>query len=268
VVTEDAEINFLSSILHGGKPDMTNNPTRLQIFVMGENKWRFENEWPLARTQWTPFYLGSAGNANTLNGDGHLSRNQTETAKCAPDTFISKHEDPVPTCGGRVVGNGGQRNQTEIEKRNDVLVYTLPQLTQAMEVTGPVSMKLFASSSTPDADFAVKLVDVYPDGRPFNVCDGILRASFRRGLDKKGELMKPGTVYELNIDVDMTSYLFKIGHRLRVEIAGSNFPHYSRNPHTGAKADTDAAAKEALQTIYHSPEYPSRIILPVIPQEH
>jgi putative CocE/NonD family hydrolase len=268
VVTEDAEINFISSILHGEKADMTDTQTRLQIFVMGENKWRFENEWPLERTQWTAFYLGSVGNANTLNGDGYLSRNQMEIAKGFSDSFISKHEDPVPTCGGRVVGNGGQRNQMEIEKRKDVLVYTLPQLTKDMEVTGPVSMKLFASSSTPDADFAVKLVDVYPDGRPFNVCDGILRASFRRGLDKKSELMKPGIVYELDIDVDVTSYLFKPGHWLRVEIAGSNFPHYSRNPHAGAKADTDAAAQEAVQTIYHSPEYPSRIILPVIPHDY
>ncbi|OGV49624.1 MAG: hypothetical protein A2X49_04670 [Lentisphaerae bacterium GWF2_52_8] len=265
MVTEDPEVDFLSSILQGKKPRTAQNPSRLQIFVMGENKWRFEDEWPLARTEWTPFYLGSGGHANTSNGDGWLGRDKVETKKCATDSFVSDPENPVPTCGGRGVGNAGQRNQSEIEKRNDVLVYSLPPLTEDMEVTGPVTMKLFASSSSPDADFAVKLVDVFPDGRPFNVCDGILRARFRGGLDKKPELMRPGTVYELDIDVDVTSYLFKRGHRVRIEIAGSNFPHYSLNPHTGQKPGSDTGMQKATQTIYHSSEYSSCIILPVIP---
>lgn len=265
MVTEEPEIDFLTSILNGKKPGTARNPSRIQIFVMGENKWRFENEWPLKRTQWAPFYLGSAGHANTSNGDGWLSRNRIETRKCPPDTFTSDPTNPVPTCGGRGVGNGGQRNQSEIEKRNDVLVYTLPPLTEPMEVTGPVAMRLFASASTPDADFAVKLVDVFPDGRPFNVCDGILRARFRGGLDKKPELMKPGFIYELNIDVDVTSYLFMRGHRVRIEIAGGNFPHYSRNPNNGNRTDTEIKFRKSVQKIYHSAEYPSCIILPVIP---
>jgi putative CocE/NonD family hydrolase len=265
MVSEDAEVDFLSSILKGKSPKTASNPSPLQIFVMGENKWRFENEWPLERTQWTPIYLGSAGHANTSNGDGWLSRNLIETRKCPPDTFTTDPTNPVPTCGGRGVGNGGQRNQSEIEKRKDVLVYTLPPLTEAMEVTGPVSVKLFVSVSTLDADFAVKLVDVYPDGRPFNVCDGILRARFRGGLDKKPKLMKPGTVYELSFEVDVTSYLFKRGHRVRIQIAGSNFPRFSRNPNTGRKVDTDTTLRKSVQKIYHSAEYPSCIILPVIP---
>jgi putative CocE/NonD family hydrolase len=268
MVTEEPEVDFLYSILSGKEPKTARNPSRIQIFVMGANKWRFENEWPLKRTQWTPFYLGSSGHANTSNGDGWLSRDKVEIKKCAPDTFSSDPRNPVPTCGGRGIGNSGQRNQSEIEKRNDVLVYTLPQLTEPMEVTGPVSVKLFVSASTPDADFAVKLVDVYPDGRPFSVCDGILRARFRGGLDKKPELMKPGTVYELDFELDVTSYLFKSGHRVRIQIAGSNFPHFSRNSHTGSKAGTDTVMRKSVQKIYHSSQYPSCIILPVIPDEH
>lgn len=265
MVTEDPEVDFLSALLKGRDPRTARNPGRLQIFVMGENRWRFENEWPLKRTRWTPFYLGSAGRANTSKGDGWLGRDPVETKNCATDSFTSDPGNPVPTCGGRGVGNAGQRNQSEVEKRDDVLVYTLPALTDNMEVTGPVSMTLFASATTPDADFAVKLVDVYPDGRPFNVCDGILRARFRGGLDRKPARLKPGVVYELNIDVDVTAYVFKRGHRVRVEVAGSNFPHYSRNPHTGAPLAADTPARKAVQTIYHSAEYPSCLVLPVIP---
>ncbi len=265
LVTEEPEVDFLTSLLRGKRPRTAANPAPLQIFVMGANRWRFENEWPLKRTQWTPFYLGSGGHANTSKGDGWLSRDPVGTKTCAPDVFTSDPANPVPSCGGRGAENSAQRNQSEIEKRKDVLVYTLPALTEPLEVTGPVSMKLFASISTPDADFAVKLVDVYPDGRPFNVCDGILRARFRGGLDKKPQMMKPGQVYELLIDVDVTSYLFKPGHRIRLEIAGSNFPHYARNPNTGKRVDTDTSMRTSIQTVYHSSDYPSCLILPVIP---
>jgi putative CocE/NonD family hydrolase len=222
---------------------------------MGANQWRFENEWPLKRTQWTPLYLGP----------GCLSRDPVETRDCPPDTFCYDPQNPVPTCGGRMVGSGGQRNQSEIEKRNDVRVYTLPPLTDDLEATGPVSLILFASSTAPDTDFTVKLVDVYPDGRPFSVCDGILRARFRGGVDKAPELLQPGVVYEMTIDVDCTAYVFRRGHRIRVQISSSNFPHYSRNPNTGRETAGDTATQPATQTIHHSAEYPSRLILPVIP---
>lgn len=266
LVSEDKEINFLQSILEGRTPDSAKDPARIQIFVMGDNKWRFEDEWPLKRTQWTPFYIGSCGKANTSSGDGWLSRSKVETSDCPPDTFTFDPENPVPTCGGRMVGKGGQRNQSEVENRSDVLVYTLPPLTGDMEVTGPVSMKLFVSSTAKDTDFTVKLVDVYPDGRPMNVCDGILRARFRNGTDKRPELMVPGRVYELDIYVDVTSYVFKRGHRVRIEISSSNFPHYSRNPNTGGDPATDTVMMKAVQTVYHSSECPSCIILPVIPR--
>jgi putative CocE/NonD family hydrolase len=166
------------------------------------------------------------------------------------------------------VGQGGQRDQTEVEKRTDVLVYTLSSpLPKSLEVTGEVWMRLHASSSARDTDFTVKLVDVYPDGRPMSVCDGILRARFRGGLDKKPELLTPGTVYGLDIRVDVTSYLFKAGHNIRIEISSSNFPRFSRNLNTGNEVATDTEVRRATQTIHHSAEYPSCIILPVVPTE-
>ncbi|MEI6166706.1 MAG: CocE/NonD family hydrolase [bacterium] len=267
LVTEDHEIDFLTCLLKGQVPESAGNPSPLQIFVMGENKWRFENEWPLKRTNWTPFYLGGNGHANTASGDGRLSRFKLDGNECPPDIFISDPQNPVPTCGGRGVGNAGQRDQSDIENRQDVLVYTLPPLEQPMEVTGPVSVTLFAAASTPDADFAVKLVDVYPDGRPYNVCDGIMRARFRGGIEKEPQLMNPGTVYEFSFEVDVTAYVFMQGHGVRLEIAGSNFPHYSRNPNTGRTAGDEAELQESVQMVYHSREYPSRLILPVIPQD-
>ena len=266
IVTEDAEIDFIASILRGQEPDTVQNPAPLQLFVMGDNHWRFENEWPLRRTQWTPFYLGSGGHANSAAGDGTLGWDQATAAQSRPDTFTYDPENPVPTWGGRGVGSSGQRDQTEIEKRSDILVYTLPPLPADMEVTGPVSMTLFASSSARDTDFTVKLVDVDPAGKPVSVCDGILRARFRGGLDKPSELLIPGKVYELIIDVDVTAYVFKQGHRIRVQLSSSNFPHYSRNPNTGNPIATDTGRQLAVQTVHHSAEHPSCIILPVIPR--
>ena len=265
LVTEDAEIDFISAILRGQTPGTAQNPAPLQIFVMGVNQWRFENEWPIQCTQWTPLYLGSGGHANTSAGDGTLNRNKVAAVQ-SPDTFTYDPENPVPTWGGRGKGSSGQRDQSAIEKRADVLVYTLSPLTADMEVTGPVTMTLFASSTARDTDFTVKLVDVDPDGRPFSVCDGILRARFRGGLDKPAELLTPGKTYELKIDVDVTAYVFKQGHRVRVQISSSNFPHYSRNPNTGNPIAADTDMQPAVQTVYHSAEHPSCIILPVIPR--
>ncbi|MCG3150466.1 MAG: Cocaine esterase [Verrucomicrobiae bacterium] len=249
IVTETAEIDFLTAQLRGQTPVAP----RLEIFVMGDNEWRCENEWPLQRTRWTPLYLGPAGS---------LSWNKAAASQ--PDTFTYDPQNPVPTWGGRGVGRSGQREQTEIEKRPDVLVYTLPALPDDLEVTGPVTLTLFAASSARDTDFTVKLVDVFPDGRSFNVCDGILRARFRGGVDQPPELLVPGQVYELTIDVDVTAYVFKRGHGIRVQISSSNFPHYSRNPNTGNPLATDTEMQLAVQTIHHSAEHPSCLVLPVI----
>jgi putative CocE/NonD family hydrolase len=235
-----------------------------RIFVMGKNIWRDENEWPLKRTEYTKYYFHSDGSANTLKGDGALS-----TEKCGDepgDKFVYDPENPVPTHGGfLMLAEGGPLDQREIEKREDVLVYTSKALEKDMEVTGPVKVVLYAASSATDTDWTGKLVDVYPDGRAFNLCDGIIRARYRDSpLGEKLSLIEPGKVYRYEIDLWVTSNVFLKGHRIRVEISSSNFPRFDRNPNTGHKFGTDAELQKAKQKVYHNSEYPSCIVLPVI----
>lgn len=242
----------------------------VKIFVMGENVWRDEREWPLARTQYTKYYFGSKGKANSLWGDGTLA--PTAPAKGAPsDRFVYDPNNPVPTLGGATCcGEAvtpvpmGPRDQRPAARRDDVLVYTTAPLDRDVEVTGPVQVKLYASSTAPDTDFTAKLVDVFPNGFAMNVADGIIRARYRESWEKTS-LMTPGRVYEFTIDLWSTSNVFKKGHQIRVEISSSNFPHYDRNPNTGAEFGTTTELKVATQTIYHDAERPSHIVLPIIP---
>jgi len=234
-----------------------------RIFVMGVNQWRDEQEWPLARTVYTPYYFHSEGSASTLAGDGGLDTQQPRNEPA--DLFIYDPAEPVPTAGGcNMLGMGGSRDQREVEKRKDVLVYTSDVLQEPLEVTGPVKVVLYASSSATDTDWTAKLVDVEPDGRAFNLCDGIIRARFRNG-DTETSLIRPGKVYRYDIDLWVTSNVFLPGHRIRVEISSSNFPRFDRNPNTGHKFGADAELQKATQTVYHDQRYPSHILLPVIP---
>ena len=148
--------------------------------------------------------------------------------------------------------------------RQDVLVYTSPRLQSGVEVTGPIEARLYVSSSAKDTDFTVKLVDVYPDGKAYNVQEGILRARFREGFDKK-VWMVPGEVYEVSIDLHATSNYFGPGHRIRLEVSSSNFPRFSRNLNTGGDNYSETEWVVAKNALHHSEEYPSHIILPVIP---
>jgi uncharacterized protein len=238
----------------------------VHLFVMGVNRWRDEQEWPLARTRYTPFYLTSKGHANTGKGDGALVWTLGKKAK--PDQFLYDPRDPVPTMGGAVccdpkVFPWGPMDQRPVEKRKDVLVYTSDPLKQDLEVTGPVKVVLHASSSAPDTDFTAKLIDVFPNGEARNLTDGVLRLRYRNGLEK-AELAEPGEVYPLTIDVGVTSNVFLEGHRIRVEISSSNFPRFDRNPNTGRTLADETTLKKAQQTVYHSRVYPSHVLLPVI----
>jgi putative CocE/NonD family hydrolase len=150
-----------------------------------------------------------------------------------------------------------------VEERADVLVYSTPPLKEAVEVTGPITVTLYAASTAPDTDFTAKLVDVHPDGTAINLNNGIIRARYRDSLEKP-ELIEPGRVYEYTIDVWPTSNLFKERHQIRLEISSSNFPHYDRNPNTGDPFGASAEMRAADQTIYHSPDRPSRVVLPIV----
>lgn len=235
-----------------------------RIFVMGENKWRDENEWPLARTVYTPYYLHSKGSANTLRGDGTLNTQKPKGE--SKDTFEYDPHNPVPTLGGCNLVNcpAGPYDQTKAQQRQDVLVFTSEKLTEPVEVTGPVKVILYAASSAPDTDWTAKLVDVHPDGTPYNLCDGIIRAQFRESMNTPSTI-EPGKVYRYEIDLWVTSNVFLKDHKIRVEISSSNFPRFDRNPNSGLPFGTDTKLNKASQTIYHNARHPSHILLPVIP---
>jgi len=231
----------------------------VRVFVMGENIWRNENEWPLARTRYTPFYFHSGGKANSRHGDGCLA--STGPADEPFDSYIYDPRNPVPT---HEMGMGAY-NQIEFENRNDMLVYTSAPLESALEVTGPVEIKLYAASSAEDTDFSGKLVDVWPDGKAYNIAEGILRAGYRESGTQFKPII-PDSIYEYSISLGCTSNVFKPGHRVRVEISSSNFPKWERNLNTGHPLGQDAEIKLAMQTVFHDQRYPSHIILPVIPR--
>jgi hypothetical protein len=158
------------------------------------------------------------------------------------------------------------RDHSSIEEREDVLVYSTPVLSEAIEVTGPIRMVLYAATSAKDTDWVARLLDVYPDGKVYNLQDGILRARYRGGKNKPASLLEPGKVYQYEIDLWLTSNVFLPGHRIRLEITSSNFPRFDRNLNTGEDPATGTRMEKARQTVYHSAEYPSHLILPVIPR--
>jgi uncharacterized protein len=242
----------------------------LRIFIMGENRWRDEREWPLARTRYTNYYFQSNGRANSLNGDGELSAAPPKSDRVAKDTYTYDPADPVPTLGGNNccwtdIVPMGPFDQRAAERRDDVLVFTSSQLTEPLEITGPIIVRLFASTTARDTDFTAKLVDVHPNGFAQNLQDGIIRAR-NRVAGKPAQLIEPGKVYEYTIDLWATSNVFLPGHRIRVEVASSNFPRFDRNLNTGDVAATGTQVARATQTIYHDPDRPSHIVLPVIPR--
>jgi putative CocE/NonD family hydrolase len=239
----------------------------VKIFVMGINQWRSEDDWPLPRARATKYFLHSAGKANSVTGDGVLSTTapRTETS----DRYTYDPTNPVPTIGGPLCCDSkhwppGPRDQRAAEARPDVLIYSTPAFVQDFEVTGPVTVELFASSSAADTDYTAKLVDVWPDGYAQNLTEGIVRARYRESQEKPS-LMNAGQIYKFSIDVWATSNVFLKGHRLRLEISSSNFPRFDRNPNTGQDSASARTFLNATNTVYHDAEHPSVLILPIVP---
>ena len=240
----------------------------VRIFVMGDNAWRDEQEWPPARAQNTNYYFHSQGRANSLRGNGSLTPHSP--AGEPPDVFLYNPADPVPTRGGPLCCNpyfaaNGAFDQQDIESRPDVLVYSTPPLEQELEVTGPVTVTLWAATSQTDTDFTAKLVDVCEDGCARNLTDGIIRARYRDSSSQP-TLLEPGRPYRYTIDLWATSNVFQRGHQIRVEISSSNFPRFDRNTNTGNIIAEDADFQPALQTVFHDAQHPSHITLPVVPR--
>jgi hypothetical protein len=241
-------------------------PQPVRIFVMGANQWRDEGEWPLSRTRQERYFLHSGGKANSVSGDGVLS-SAAPHAESA-DRYIYDPVNPAPTIGGPLCCDSphlgpGPRDQRPVEARNDVLVYSTPMLSEDLEITGPVTLELFASSTAVDTDFTAKLVDVWPDGFAQNLTEGIIRARYRESQEKP-TFLNPGQTCKFIVDLWSTSNLFRKGHRLRLEISSSNFPRFDRNLNTGGDSSSARNPVPATNSIYHDAEHPSALILPAV----
>ena len=238
-----------------GEQNGIDNEAPVKVFVQGINRWRDEQEWPPARSKPTPWYLASGG---------VFSPRKPET-EAAPDSYVYDPEDPCPTCGGTLLMPAkfvpGPVEQSAILTRRDVLVYTSEALSDDLELIGEVSADLYASTSALDTDWMIKLCDVRPDGKTFNICDGVLRASYQAHLS--GEGFAPGEVVKWRINLLAIAIVLKAGHRLRVIITSSDFPRFDRNPNTGVPACEATQSVSALQRIYHDGQHPSCIYLPL-----
>jgi putative CocE/NonD family hydrolase len=260
------QLDWMDHWLKGKESPMISRlPVR--IFVMGINEWREEREWPILRARPTPFYLTGKTAANTLHGGGELSKNKPR--KEPPDQFVFDPRNPAPTQGGAVCCNPsvypwGPMDQRKVETRPDVLVYTSGVLKKEIEVTGPIRVVLYASTSAPDTDFTAKLVDVFPDGSARILTDGILRLRYRESLEKPAASI-PGQTYQVTVDAGVTSNVFLKGHSIRLEISSSNFPRFDRNPNTGRPVADETELRTARQTVYHDRAQASYVLLPIVP---
>jgi len=239
----------------------------VKIFVMGKNEWRDEDDWPLARAKNTRYFLHSSGAANGLGGNGSLST--VAPAEEKPDQYVYDPNDAVPTIGGPLCCGAlptgiGPEDQRPAEARNDVLVYTTPAFAEDTEVTGPVSLDLYVSSSAVDTDFTGMLVDVWPNGFAQNLTSGILRLRYRNSQEKP-ELANPGETYHITVDLWATSNVFLAGHKLRLEVSSSNFPRFDRNLNTGEEQARATRMIKATNVIFHDKAHPSALVVPVVP---
>jgi uncharacterized protein len=257
----ERQLRFFDRHLRGETAEDGEPPVRL--FVMGANRWRDEDDWPLARARPTPWYL---------QADGGLSAEPPRDE--SPDAYVYDPRDPAPTIGGAtslpprmMKANAGPLDQRGVEERADVLVYTSEPLAQPLEVTGPLMATLYAATDAPDTDFVVKLTEVWPDGRSLLLTEGVLRARYRDGFEK-ARPVEPGAAHAYTIDLVATANVFSAGNRIRVLVTSSSFPRFDPNPNSGNEFGTDTAddLRAARQTIFHDGGRPSHVLLPVVPR--
>jgi len=270
----DARLNYDEQIyswfdlmLKGEENDFKEKTPRVQYYTMGSNKWQSSEIWPPENTEMTTFYLSSNGNANTLNGDGKLTSVRRKVDNKS-DSFFYDPMSPVKSNGGGVCcqGNaveGGAFDQQEVELNENILVYSTMPLKNGIEVTGFINSSLYLSSDVKDTDLTIKLIDVYPDGRAFNIDETIQRVRYREGYDKE-VFMENDKVYKVDLTPMSTSNFFKKGHQIRIEISSSNFPRFARNLNTGGNNYDEIKSVTANNKIHHSKKYPSSITLPII----
>jgi uncharacterized protein len=268
---DEWELSWYDYLFKGVKNQFASGKP-VKLFVMGANEWRDESDWPVPEAKSTKYYLHSGGKANSMRGNGTLSA--TAPGKEAADQFVYDPANPVPTIGGPLCCEPqrwptGPRDQRPAEARDDVLVYSTAPMAEDVDVTGPVSLELYAKSSAVDTDFTAKLVDVWPNGFAQNLTEGIIRARYRDSREKP-ELMNPGQVYKLTIDMWATSNVFKKGHVVRLEVSSSNFPRFDRNLNNGAvryvkSSEAPSTFVSATNVVLHDVEHPSALVLPIVP---
>jgi putative CocE/NonD family hydrolase len=269
----DARLDYEAQIyawfdlwLKGKQNDFKEKTPRVQYYTMGSNQWQASETWPPEEAKLTTYYLDSNGKANSFFGDGKLTTSAAKSDK--PDSFTYDPMKPVPSFGGNVccTGNaikGGAFDQQQMETRNDILVYTTDILREGVEISGFIEATLYISSDAKDTDFTIKLIDVYPDGKAYNLDETIQRVRYREGYDKE-VFMEKDKVYKVDLTPMSTSNYFKKGHRIRVEISSSNFPRFARNLNTGGNNYDEKKGIIAHNKVHHSSKYTSQIRLPMI----
>ena len=259
--------SFFDRFLKGEKSSRLESLPKVTYFTMGANKWQTSETWPPAGAQKITLFLSSAGHANSLTGDGVLVTSSPAGDK--PDTLTYDPMNPVPSYGGNVCCTGsavqaGAFDQRKMEARNDILVYTSEPFKEGTELSGPIEPMLYVSSDAKDTDFTVKVLDVYPDGRAYNLDESIQRLRYREGYDKPMVWMEPGKVYKVALQPLNTSNYFDVGHQLRIEISSSNFPRFDRNLNTGGKNYDEEKGVIAHNSVHHSKQYPSQVTVTVV----
>jgi putative CocE/NonD family hydrolase len=270
----DARLNY-DELVYGWfdywlKGDESKDPAqmpRVRYYTMGSNQWQTAETWPPQSAEMTTFYLDSEGQANSLFGNGVLTTQMPDAAD-QPDAFTYDPMNPVPSVGGNVCCtggaiDGGAFDQQELEARQDILVYTTPPLEEGVEISGFIETTLYVSSDAKDTDFTVKLIDVYPDGRAYNLDETIQRVRYREGYDKE-VFMEEGEVYKVDLTPMSTSNYFEKGHRIRIEVSSSNFPRFTRNLNTGGNNWDETEGVKARNQVHHSAQYPSQVRLPIV----
>lgn len=270
----DARLNYDEQIslwfdhfLKGEKNNFDSKIPRVQYYTMGINKWQQSETWPPRGVEYKTYFLGSEGNAKTMYGNGTLSLIENSNPE-TKDSFVYDPMNPVKSYGGGVccTGNavqGGSFDQRIMETRADILVYTSQPLEEGIEVSGFIEADLYVSSDVKDTDFTIKIIDVYPDGRAYNLDETIQRARYREGYDRE-VFMDKGKVYKVSLSPMSTSNYFKKGHRIRIEVSSSNFPRFARNLNTGGNNFDEKVGVIATNNIHYSERYPSQIRIPVV----
>ena len=264
---DDQIYGWFDFLLKNEENDFKEKTPRVQYFTMGKNIWQASETWPTKNSELKTFYLNSDGKANSRFGDGKLTVSMDRSGMQF-DSFYYDPMNPVNSYGGGVccTGNavqGGSFDQSEMEERKDILVYTTEVLEEGVEMTGFIESTLYLSSDVKDTDLTIKLIDVYPDGTAYNLDETIQRVRYREGYDKEVFIEK-NQVYKINMTPMATSNFFKKGHQIRIEVSSSNFPRFSRNLNTGGANYDETESVIALNKIHHSKRYPSHIKLPFV----